>query len=117
MNAPNATERGLTFFPIPRFDGPTMAFGAERKDFFDRRDLPDVPAKYRKAAMSLFYNGGDFPEFDPRVDRKLAMVATRAWLGSFAPAHESKEATVGYAFWVWSTAAAIDAALAKVVQP
>jgi hypothetical protein len=63
--------------------------------------------------MALFYEGGHLPQFDPRVDRQLAVRATKAWLASWAPSHEQKEATVGYAFWLWSTPAAIDAAIAK----
>ncbi len=110
---PAATNRGLTFFPIPAFDAPSQAFGADEKCFFSRRDIPEVPRVHRDAAMALFYGGGKLPDFDPRVDKNAAMAATRAWLGSWAPAHESKEATVGYAFWVWSTPAAIDAALSE----
>lgn len=109
---PKAVINGLTFWPIPAFNDPEVVFGAGREAFFDRCNLPDVPKTYCDAAMSLFYSGGKLPEFDPRIDAKLAMRATKAWLGSFAPAHESKEATVGYAFWLWSTPAALDAATA-----
>ncbi len=111
---PSATRRGLTFFPVPKFDGPSQVFGAGESDFFKRHDLPDVPRTYRDAAMDLFYSGGAMPKFDPRVDAKAAQAATRAWLSSWAPAHEAKEATVGYAFWVWSTPEAIDATLRAV---
>ena len=114
---PSAVVRGLTFFPVPEFSDPEIAFGAQEGSFFNRRDLPDVPRKYRDAAMGLFYSGGKLPAFDPRIDPTLAARATKAWLGSWAPAHESKEATVGYAFWLWSTPEAIDAAIAKAVQP
>lgn len=111
---PSPTHSGLTFFPVPEFTGPHVAFGADAKAFFpDRYDLPKVPREHCSAAMKLFYEGGRLPEFDPRVDRTLAFRAAQAWLASFAPAHETKEATVGYAFWVWSTPAAIDAAIAK----
>ncbi len=109
---PSATHSGLTFFPIPQFGDVRAAFGASEKDFFpDRRNLPKVPSKHCDAAMQLFYSGGKLPEFDPRVDKAAAARATRAWLASFAPSHEAKEATVGYAFWVWSTPEAIDAAM------
>lgn len=111
VKIPSAVERGLTFFPVPEFSDAEIAFGADQKAFFNRRDLPDVPKKHGNAAMTLFYNGGPLPDFDSRVDRKLAMRAVKAWLGSWAPAHESKEATVGYAFWLWSTPEAIDAAI------
>lgn len=112
LKIPSAVKDGLTFFPVPTFDDVSIAFGADERAFFGRRDLPDVPSQHKDAAMSLFYKGGPLPKFDPRVDTKLAMRAVKAWLVSWAPAHESKEATVGYAFWVWSTPEAIDAAKA-----
>lgn len=111
---PTPECKGLVFWPIPEFDAPTVTFGAPLNCYFNRYDLPEVPRKYRDAAIDLFYVGGKLPTFDPRVDRALAMRATRAWLSSFAPAHESKEATVGYAFWLWSTPEAIDAAEAAL---
>jgi hypothetical protein len=107
---PNAVEKGLTFYPMPEFTDAEIAFGADVSSYFNRRDLPMVPREFKSAAMDLFYNGGKLPEFDKRVDREKAMRAVRALLSSFAPAHESKEATVGYAFWVWSSPEAIDAA-------
>lgn len=111
---PNATHQQRTFFPIPEFSDVSLAFGAPIEAFFpDRYDLPHVPREHAGAAMELFYEGGKLPDFDPRVDRALATRAMKAWLGSWAPSHEQKEATVGYALWVWSTPAAIDAALAK----
>lgn len=108
---PSATKDGLTFFPVPRFDGPSQAFGASESAFFNRRKLPEVPHKFKDIVNGLFFKGGQLQEFDPRVDRKLAMAAFRAWVGSFAPAHESKVATAAYALWVWTTPQAIDAAL------
>lgn len=107
---PTATRDGLTFFPIPEFDGPSVAFGADLKHYFNRRELPKVPREYSEYVSNLFFNGGELPDFDPRVDRKKARYAVNALLRSFAPAHEQKEATVAYAFWVWSTPASIDAA-------
>ena len=113
VDVPSATKDGLTFFPVPEFDDLSIAFGAGEKSYFDRRNLPDVPKKFEDAAGSLFFSGGKLPEFDPRVDVKKASRAVRALLSSFAPSHEAKEATVAYAFWVWSTPKAIDAALAN----
>ena len=112
-NVPTATNRGLTFFPVPSFDGPSQAFGARGKDYFQRHDMPDVPRKFEDAANKLFFSGGQLPEFDPRVDKAAAKSAVRAWLSSWDPSHEQKETTVGYAFWVWSTPEAIDAAIAE----
>lgn len=31
------------------------------------------------------------------------MRAVGAWLGSFAPSHEEKINTVGYALWLWTS--------------
>lgn len=107
---PSAVQQGLTFYPVPEFTDADVAFGAEVSSYFNRRDLPKVPGEFKRAAMDLFFNGGTLPEFDKRVDTEKAMRAVRALLSSFAPAHESKEATVGYAFWVWSSQEAIDAA-------
>ena len=105
---PAVVTRGITFYPVPVFSDPEIAFGASGDRYFSRRDLPDVPAEFCRMAMDLFYKGGKLPDFDHRIDRTLASRAVRAWLSSFAPPHESKESTVGYAFWVWSTPEAID---------
>ena len=108
---PSVTNRGITFFPVPKFDNACIAFGADLNAYFpDRHDLPEVPEDWINEANRLFYKGGPLPEFDPRVDRTEAGRAVHAWLRSWGPSHEQKEATVGYAFWVWTSAAAIDAA-------
>lgn len=112
---PQAAFAGLTFFPVPTFSDPQIVFGADSKCYFNRRELPEIPKQYADHAQRLMFNGGELPNFDPRVDKNLAHRATRALLCSFEPAHEAKIATVGYAFWVWSTSAAIDAALAAPV--
>ena len=111
---PSARIKGLTFYPIPEFSKADVAFGVGEELFFNRRDLPEVPSKYKNMASSLFFKGGDISALglDPRVNIKAARVALGAWLGSWAPAHEAKEATVGYALWVWSTPESIDAAIA-----
>ena len=96
-----ASVNGITFVPVPEFSDVEAAFGADEKAFFNRRDLPKVPRKYEDMANSLFYSGGKVPEFINGVDRKKASKAIRAWLCSYAPAHESKAATVGYALWAW----------------
>lgn len=114
MAIPTAAHSGLTFFPVPQFDEPAIAFGADASAFLPNRyALPNVPSEHKNAAMRLFYQGGSLPELDPRVDRDAATRAVKAWLASWAPSHEQKEATVGYAFWVWTTPEAIDAAIAK----
>jgi hypothetical protein len=99
---PAKTCKGVTFIPVPEFTDVDAAFGAKAGAFFNRYDLPNVPSTYRNMASSLFFSGGKLPQFIPGVDRAKAVKAIRAWLSSFAPAHESKEATVGYALWVWT---------------
>lgn len=104
---PAATKDGLTFWPIPNFSDADMAFGADAKAYFNRRSLPKVPYELERLVNALFFNGGSLPEMAPEVDRQAAMRAVRAWLTSFAPAHEAKIATVAYALWVWTTPAAL----------
>ncbi len=92
---------GLTFFPVPEFDDITCAFGADESSYFNRRNLPEIPSKYKDKANDLMFNGGAIDVCD-KVDKSKALKAVSAWLRSFAPAHESKIATVGYALWLWS---------------
>lgn len=114
---PQTTIQGLTFYPVPNFDGPTAAFGAPASAFFDRRNLPDVPKKFEDMAQGLFFSGGKIPDFSPKVDRKKAFTALSAWLGSFAPAHEAKIATAAYALWLWTDDAALETAPATEQEP
>lgn len=100
--APTKTCKGLTFFPVPTFDNIDAVFGAKHDKYFNRRDLPKVPGKYEEIAQNLFFNGGEIPPFLPAVDRMKAKTALRAWLSSFAPAHEEKISTAAYAMWVWT---------------
>lgn len=110
---PEAVCKGLTFFPIPTFSDARIAFGADEEAFFGKRDRPEVPREYLEMAGNLFFSGGKLPKFADGVDVQLASRAIRAWLSSWAPAHESKEATVGYALWLWTNQTAIDKALGK----
>ena len=108
--APAVRINGLTFLPVPDFSerAPTGA------DYFRRGRLPDVPSKFANEASRLFFEGGKFPEFGADVDAQTAKRAIAALLRSWSPPHESKEATVAYALWVWSPeAAAARAAVAK----
>lgn len=102
--------KGLVFWPIPAFDGPSCAFGADERAFFNRRELPEVPRVWQDKANALFFSGGELPDFAPQVDKAQASRAIRAWLSSWAPAHEAKIATVAYAMWLWTTPAALDGA-------
>lgn len=110
---PEATCKGLTFFPIPTFNDPQLAFGAKEEAFFEKYDRPEVPREYLEHARDLFFSGGKLPKLADGVDPQLAFRAVHAWLSSWAPAHESKEATVGYALWLWTNQKAIDKALGK----
>ena len=100
---PQKTIKGLTFFPIPEFTDVDLAFGANENKFFGKRDLPEIPREYIRKANELFFQGGKLEGLSPKVDKELAYRAVSAWLKSFAPSHEGKEATVGYALWLWST--------------
>lgn len=99
---PEKTQKGLTFFPVPEFTDADIAFGADETQYFNRRDMPDVPRKFKDMAMDLFYKRGELPDMSPEVDKHKAMRAVRAWLTSWNPSHESKMGTVGYALWLWS---------------
>ena len=103
LTLPSPTLDGLTFFPVPEFDDLAAAFGAEADAYFDRYKRPKVPQELVDMANKLFFRGGALPEMSPRVDRAKATKAVRAWLCSFNPSHESKETTVAYALWVWTT--------------
>lgn len=112
MEIPEVTKDGLTFIPVPEFDDASVVMGADGKCFFDRRSRPRVPRQYEDMADTLFFKGGEIPEFAPDVDRVKAGRALRAWLRSWAPPHESKSTTVGYALWCWS----VEAGKARAAQ-
>lgn len=99
--APAVSLKGLTFLPVPEFPN-----GANLRDYFNRYNLPDVPSKFVAEVSRMFFEGGKWPEFGDDVDETKARRALHALLGSWAPAHEAKEATVAYALWVWSPEAA-----------
>lgn len=106
---PQKEINGIVFFPVPEFSDVSAVFGASESAFFDRRKLPEVPERFEKMANDLFFSGEKPPEFSSKVDRKKAATAIRAWLGSFAPAHEAKVATVAYALWLWTNDKALEA--------
>ena len=98
--------QGLTFFPIPEFRNSNGTLtSAPLSAFFDRYKRPYVPSKYENMASDLFFEGGKLESLQPDVDKNFALDALRYWLSSWAPPHESKITTVGYALWVWSTPA------------
>ncbi len=93
--------KGITFYPIPEVSDAELAFGSESSAYFDRYDLPEIPTEYVNKATSLMFAGGTL-ELPPEIDAEKATRAVQAWLTSYAPAHEAKMATVGYALWLWS---------------
>lgn len=104
IEKPRESIDGVTFIPVPDFDGVKAVFGASADSFLNRHfDMRIIPREWRDMASTLFFSGGTIPKFQSDVDRKAAVLALHAWLRSFAPAHEAKEATVAYALWVWST--------------
>lgn len=109
---PSPVKDGLTFFPIPAIDDVQAAFGLAADRYFSRHALPDVPRKYKDAANKLFFDGGHLPSLVEGVDRAAATRYLGAMLSSWAPSHEAKETTAGYALWVWSTPEAIAGATA-----
>ena len=106
---PEKTIDGITFYPIPEFSDAEEVFGAHLNRYFDRHHLPGVPEKYENMASSLFFKGGgNHLAFHKSVDKCKAFKALRAWLSSWAPAHEAKMATVAYALWLWTHDTALD---------
>lgn len=108
MTTPKKTIQGLTFFPLPIYTDSVVTFGAPERDYFPKRELPEVPKEFEDMAMGFFYSGGTLPRFHKNVDLNLAKRAIRALLGSFNPSHESKMRTVGYALWLWTHETALD---------
>lgn len=95
----------LGSFRVPAFDGMDAAFGAAQDQYPAPSLVPEVDRRYRDAFSTLFFSGGKLADFGlelkPGLDRARAMTALRAWMGSFAPKHEHKEATVAWALSEW----------------
>lgn len=103
MNNPKHTKMGITFWPIPDVSDVEIAFGANKRWYFPRQQLPEVPQRYTDTVRRLFFKGGKLPDLPAQVDQKQAARFFRALLGSWEPSHEQKEATAAYALWVWDT--------------
>ena len=105
--SPLSSLNGVTFWPVPEFTDVEIAFGPRGGEsaYLPRRNLPSVPRELEDLVQGLFFKGGALPELSSQVDAAKAMRAVKAWLRSFAPAHESKITTVAYALWVWTTLA------------
>src|SRR3990167_761866 len=92
-------------FPVPEFDDLTVAFGASNSDYLTCEQMGDDfygdRNKFTDVAKKLFFNGGRLEDYGltlkPEIDKTKAMRAVRALLGSWAPKHEIKIGTVGFA--------------------
>ena len=102
-SSPSLSLHGITFFPVPEFTDVHVDVGADASAYFPRGELPRVPRELEELVQGIFFKGGELPELSPQVDAEKAIRAVKAWLRSFAPAHESKITTVAYALWVWTT--------------
>lgn len=102
------TADGQTF-TVPAFDAPAAVFGADAREYLTREqmgsDFYAMRGKHCDAADGLFFSGGKLSDhglrFRAEIDQRAAMMAVRAWLSSFAPKHEIKIGTVGYALSKW----------------
>jgi hypothetical protein len=96
-------------FPVPDFDAVSAAFGADGKDYLTRDQMGDEfyqdRNRYTRTAQLLFFRGGKLEDFGLRLKKEIdsakAHRAIRALLSSFAPKHEIKIGTVGYALSQW----------------
>lgn len=65
----------------------------------------DVPRAYKDKANHLFFHGGSLADIGLKAregyDAARVRRAIQYLLGSFAPKHEEKEATVGFALMKW----------------
>ena len=90
----------LREYPFPKLSGvdvalstlntdPALLEEAKRRGFADHTDTP-----YNKLFSELFFSGGkvEFKKDLPEDFKKNAWAYCRAFMGSFAPKHEDKEA-------------------------
>lgn len=99
--AVSATPLMLGSFRVPDFDGPSAVFGAKMAEYPPMASIPKVEPKFSHAFSALFFRGGTLAEHGLKlksgIDHRAAMTAIRAWMCSFDPKHEHKEATVAWA--------------------
>ena len=99
-------------YPIPEFSDAEVAFGADQKHYLTREQMGDEFYREHhpsaRIASALFFRGGSLEghglRFRKGIDRAKAARAIRALLCSFAPKHEVKIGTVGYALDKWCEA-------------
>lgn len=95
-------------FEVPQFDNIAAVFGARLAEYPDYASIPKVDRKFNDAVSTLFFRGGKLEDFGLKlktgINRTAAMTAIRAWLCSFDPKHEHKEATVAWALSEWCEA-------------
>lgn len=107
--APAASHFGsltLGTFAVPEFDGRSAVFGARLNQYPPYDSIPKVDRRFSDAVSTLFFKGGSLADFGMKlksgIDHAAAMTAIRAWLSSFDPKHEHKEATVAWALSEWT---------------
>ena len=96
--------QGLTFWPIPTFEGFEAAFGSSMDSYFALCALPDVPRQYTDEAQSMFFGGVSVATVNKLigvdVDLADALRAIKSLLRSDEPTTAAKITTVGYLLWV-----------------
>jgi len=100
----------LGSFEVPGFTALDATFGAGLKTYPPMAMIPAEfqtwSGKYQDIVSSLFFKGGRLEDHNIKlrtgIDHKAAMTAIRAWMGSFAPKHEHKTATVAWALSEWT---------------
>ena len=97
-------------FPVPEVSDVDVAFGAGGSAYLTREQMGDEfygdRNEYTKHASALFFRGGSIlPEgrrWRDGIDQAKASRAIKAMLCSFAPKHEIKIGTVGFALREWT---------------
>jgi hypothetical protein len=86
------------------FDAADAAFGANRADYPNEKDIPETYLRGRskggKVFSELFFNGGKLEDHGLKlksdVNSSEFYSTLRALMSSFEPKHEIKEATCGW---------------------
>jgi len=91
-------------FPVPNLDDVQVAFG-DALDWMPKPgNIPKVDEKWGQIAAKWFYFGlPKITDFTPKpgVDRRAALRAMKACLGSFAPKHEHKMEAAAFMLSEW----------------
>jgi hypothetical protein len=107
--------------PIPSYEfwqasDADAAFGADIDKYVNRSEASSIERALpvtAKVCAALFYGGGTLREhglqWKPEIATQRPMRTLQALLGSFAPPHEAKVATVALALHHWCDPIADDA--------